>query len=867
MGSAQPRLTFFLTDIEGSTALWESDPDAAGNAIARHDSLIESVVSEKGGKLVKRRGEGDAAFCVFEDASQAVHAAITLQQQLVATQWPTREPIRVRVALHSGEAIGRDGDYFGPTVNRCARLRAVAHGGQIVVSEAVKRATDGQFRYRDHGQHRLKDLLQPEHVYEAKWSDVEFPPLRSLNAFDHNLPIQLTSFLGREHDLANVSNALDKARIVTLTGIGGCGKTRLALQAGAQVAGQIKNLVRFVSLAELAPGSSVDHEIARVVGADQHGTGDALDSVIEALKESEALLVLDNCEHVIDSASRAVKRIVSSCPRVQALATSREALGLTGEIAYVVESMTLPIEPEDHPLRAMDSESVALFVDRVRMRDARFALDAASVSGVVRLVRALDGIPLAIEQAAARAAVLGLDGVVERLGNKLELLQSAVRDSEPRQRTVRATLEWSHELLNPVEREVFARLSAFQGVFSISDAGTVCGREVGGEIESLVQKSVVNAVHVSSHETGYRLLETVKEFGQERIEADAPDAFQRHFEWAMETAKWIDTTIEGPSSAEAFHRLDVAYSDLESALRRMLETGDPRSLRMAFLLRRPWLFRGPTAQGVELMMRALEASGEGDAELCAESHNALGAMAMFTEKRELALAHLSEASQRFNALDMPTKSAAASANMGILYALEGQYADALPYFESSLSAYRSAGDTQGAAKVALNFGRMLVDADRTLDAVPHLEFALVTFRGRDPIRESHALTNLAWTVPICDTAQVTHYLEGALAFLAASPDQSHTSVALVRLAQVASQLGRPVDAAVLIEASHECRRATKDDPSRFILSAIETLEAEVRARLEPSQVEGARLQARAMDTMARMAYAVALSRELCALDD
>ncbi len=866
MGSAHPRLTFLLTDIEGSTALWEHDAEAAAHALAQHDEILSTVIAKHGGTVVKSRGEGDAAFCVFEATPDAVKAAVRLQEELSAAKWTTASPIRVRVALHSGEAQARDGDYFGPTVNRCARLRAIAHGGQIVVSEAVQRATDGQFRYRDHGQHRLKDLLQPERVYEAKWSDAEFPPLRSLNAFDHNLPIQLTSFLGREQDLTNVAHALDKARMVTLTGIGGCGKTRLALQAGAQVAGLTKNVVRFVSLAELPPGSSVDHEIARTVGADQQGTGDALGSVIEALKDSEALLILDNCEHVIESASRAAKRIVTVCPRVQVLTTSREGLGLTGEVVYVVESMTLPIEPEDHPLRAMNSESVALFVDRVRMRDSRFALDAASVAGVVRLVRALDGIPLAIEQAAARAAVLGLDGVVERLGNKLELLQSAVRDSEPRQRTVRATLEWSHELLSPGEREVFARLSAFQGVFSVTDACTVCGREVVGEIESLVQKSVVNAVHVSSHETGYRLLETVKEFGQERIGTDAPDAYKRHLEWAMETAKWIDETIEGPSSAEAFQKLDAVYSDLETALRRMLDAGDARSLRMAFLLRRPWLFRGPTAQGVELMMSALVAPIEVDAELRAESHNALGAMAMFVGKGELALKNLIEAARRFDALGKPTKSAAARANLGILYALAGQFSDALPCFESSLSAYSSAGDTDGAAKVALNLGRMLIDADRPQDAIPHLELALETFRARDPIREAQALTNLAWTVPLCDTAQVTDYLERAFEILGVSPDQSGMSVALVRLAQVAMRLGRPAEATILIEASNDYRRTIRDDPFRFILAAIQVLEDEVRAQLEPGHAERARLQAKEMDNGARMAYAVALARELSTLE-
>ncbi|MCH7903691.1 MAG: tetratricopeptide repeat protein [Armatimonadetes bacterium] len=859
MEAVRQALTLLMTDVEGSTALWEAEPGPASQAISRHDEIVESVVVAHGGEVLKKRGEGDSAFCVFKIEEDAVAASAALQRELASENWPTSKPIRVRIALHRGEVEDRDGDYYGATVNRCARLRAVAHGGQVVVSQAVHACVSGKHSFRDHGLHRLKDLLHPEHIYELVCSEEEFPSLRSLNALDHNLPIQLTAFIGRKQELREVEEALSASRLVTMIGVGGCGKTRLALQAGAHVAGYSTQVVRFVSFADLPRSSDVSGVVARGVGVDAPDQTDPIDAVVEAFDKREALFIFDNCEHVLDSAAAVARRLLMECPGVKILATSREILGLSGERTFITNPLALPPETEQNPVQVLRHESAALFIDRVRQRRADFVLDSGSAPVVVRLVRALDGIPLAIEQAAARAGTIGLDAIVERLGKKLDLLRSTQRDVEPRQRTVRATLEWSHGLLDDAEREIFARISAFQGVFTTADASVVCGRDALEEMESLVQKCVVTAVHSSSHAMGYRLVETVKEFGRERIEEDAPDAFERHLEWALDLAEWIDETIEGQSSAEAFQVLERAYEDLVAALRRSIDALDGRAVPLAFALRKPWLRRGPTTEGVELIGRAIFDVGHSDEKLVANAHNALGAMAMNVGQTEKALENLGMAAERFGELGLPTNAAASIANMGILHALKGDFEKAKPLFEASLDAYRSGGDTVGAAKVALNFGRMLADSGHDDDAVPFLETALATFQGSDPVREALALVNLADVLPEGEPVRRLGYLERSFRILTESPDHSQMSIGLTQLARIAVDCRQFTDAATLLAAAEHCLDQTEAEPSKSLVESYEELHRLIGYEVPHEAVGAANTRARSMNDTARMTYATELA--------
>ncbi|MCH8979664.1 MAG: tetratricopeptide repeat protein [Armatimonadetes bacterium] len=582
---------------------------------------------------------------------------------------------------------------------------------------------------------------------------------------------------------------------------------------------------------------------------------------MEAFATREALFIFDNCEHVLDSVAAVVGRLLTECPQIKILATSRENLGLSGERTFITNPMALPPEGEQNPVEVLRHESAALFIDRVRQRRADFVLDSGSAPVVVRLVRALDGIPLAIEQAAARAGTIGLDAIMERLGKKLDLLRSSKRDVEPRQMTVRATLEWSHGLLDDAEQETFARISAFQGVFTTADASAVSGRDALEEMESLVQKCVVTAVHSSSHAMGYRLVEIVKEFGRERIEEDAPDAFERHLEWALDLAEWIDGTIEGPSSADAFQVLERAYEDLVAALRRSIESRDGRAVPLAFALRKPWIRRGPTTEGVELMGRAIFDVGHSDQKLVADAHNALGAMAMNVGQIEKALENLGIAAERFGELGLQTNAAAAINNMGILHARGGDFEKAKPLFEASLDAYRSGGDVVGAAKVALSFGRMLADSGHDEDAVPFLETALATFEGSDPVREALALSNLADVLPEGETARRLGYLERSFRILTESPDHSQMSIGLTQLARIAVECRQFTDAATLLASAEQCTSQTHGEPSTSLVETYEELRRLIGHEVPHEALGTAKSRARSMDDAARMTYATGLACE------
>ena len=498
-------VTLLFTDIEGSTRLWEAEPEAMTRGLRRHDEILRSSIELAGGYVFKTVGD---AFCAaFSTAEAALDAVLSAQRALVGQDWPTTQPILVRMGLHTGACEERDNDYFGPAVNRVARLESAAHGGQVLLSgataELLSQSLPDGVTLRDLGPHRLKDLGRPEQVFqlEADFLPSAFPPLASLDNPDlpNNLPGQLSAFIGRERELAAVRTLAASARLVTLTGSGGSGKTRLALEAAVELLDVALDGVWFVDLAVVTDGEQVPGAVAAALELPDHSGPAVLGSILEVLTGQDAVILLDNCEHVIDDAARFCEQVIRYCPRVRFLATSREPLGIEGERVYPVPPMSLPPRDAISAADLAGSDSVTLFVERARSHEPGFVLDDAAAPLVATICRRLDGIPLALELAAARLSSMSLWHLSERLDQRFRLLTGGSRNALPRQQTLQATVDWSFDLLSVAERETMRRLSVFAGGFELEAAEAICAAGVIDAIDvmdllgSLVDKSLVVA--------------------------------------------------------------------------------------------------------------------------------------------------------------------------------------------------------------------------------------------------------------------------------------------------------------------------------------------------------------------------------------
>jgi predicted ATPase len=520
--------------------MWEERPDIAGAVMERHESLIRGRVHGAGGVLIRSKGEGDSTFSVFADACGAARAGIEIQRALGAEPWPDGGGIRVRAAIYTGDVELGDGDYYGAAPNRCARLRAAAHPGQTVCSQTTEARLSGltaEIVRTDLGVHRLRDVARAERVFQLGHRELraEFPPLDTL-AVRQNLPSERTRFVGRDVDVAAVRKQLEVRRLVTLTGVGGCGKTRLAIKAASGLLETFPDGVFFADLAPLPDPEVVAGAVAAAVGFPRMslgtGSGRPASELIDFLSTREVLLVLDNCEHVIDACAALVDEILERCPGVTVLATSREALDLQGEQVHPVSPLPLPGDDLSDI-----SDAVQLFCERAAAVQPDFVLSADNVSDIAEVCRRLDGIPLAIELAAAQIPQFSPRQLVERLGDRLHLF-SGGRRRPGRQRSLQGALDWSHAMLTDDERTVFRRLSAFPGGFTPQAAVSVCEEPGGLEpLLSLLRKSLI-VTEDDGTDRRYRMLETVRAYAQAQLveageESVVRDRHRDHFlAWA-----------------------------------------------------------------------------------------------------------------------------------------------------------------------------------------------------------------------------------------------------------------------------------------------------------------------------------------------
>ncbi|HZH98023.1 MAG TPA: adenylate/guanylate cyclase domain-containing protein, partial [Fimbriimonadaceae bacterium] len=464
-------LTFLFTDIAGSTRLWEADPSRMGEALPRHDHLLRRIVAENGGSVFKSLGDG---LCVvFEVAPDAVRSALECQIALLR-ELPD---LKVRMGIHTGAAEERDGDFFGQPLNRVQRLMSAGHGGQILLSQATAELARDQLpenaSLRSLGQHRLRDLERTEHVYQLLHPAIRenFPNLNTLDFLPNNLPAQITTFIGRESERREVRALLSEHRLVTLTGTGGAGKTRLALQVAADVLEDFPNGAWFVDLAPLTDPSLIHQAVASALGVKSKPGEGLLDLVIESARDSKMLLIVDNCEHLIREAAETVDTFLRGCPSARVLTTSRETLGIFGEASWRVPSLSSPPASAAMTVEALSQyEAVKLFIERAEAVHPSFAVTKENAPALAQICHQLDGIPLALELAAARTKALTLQGIADRLSDRFRLLTGGSRTAMARHQTLRAAIDWSHGLLSEEERVGLRRLSVFAGSFGLEAA-------------------------------------------------------------------------------------------------------------------------------------------------------------------------------------------------------------------------------------------------------------------------------------------------------------------------------------------------------------------------------------------------------------
>jgi predicted ATPase/class 3 adenylate cyclase len=610
-------VTYLFTDIEGSTRLWEVAPERMRLALARHDALCRAAVERHRGTIVKTTGDG--VHAAFDSARDALAAAVDMQLALAAPEDGDGIALKIRCGLHCGVDERRSGDFYGRAVNRAARIMSAAHGGQILVSQAVADAVradpPADVSLRDLGAVRLRDLAAPERVYQVTHPKLraEFPALRSLEATPNNLPQQLNSFVGRSRELGEVRRLLAANRLVTLAGMGGMGKSRLSVQLGAEVLDDYPDGVWLVELAPLADAQLVPQAVASVLGVKEEAGGTVLDALLKFARDRTLLIILDNCEHLVHACADVAKRLLQAGPGVKILATSRDALQIAGETVFQLAPLAAPDPRAQAAAEALAcSDAVRLFVDRATAAQPAFRLTADNARTVAAICHQLDGIPLALELAAARTRALSVEAIAARLDERFKLLVTGDRTVLPRQRTLRALIDWSYDLLAPAERTLFQRLSVFAGGWTLEAAEAV---GAGGEIDAadvldllarLVEKSLVIADIEGDR---YRMLETVRQYAREKLEESGgvDAARERHVAYYVRFADAARVELVGPEQGAWLTRLDAELDNLLAAHAWCERTsgGAQTGLQLVFSIKFYLLNRGLLALGERLSIEAL----------------------------------------------------------------------------------------------------------------------------------------------------------------------------------------------------------------------------------------------------------------------
>jgi predicted ATPase/class 3 adenylate cyclase len=759
-------VTLVFTDIEGSTQLLERLGDAYATLIADHHRIVDGAATRHAGTRVDAAGDG--LFISFPTARGALSAAVDAQRELAAHQWPDEETVRVRMGIHTGEPLSAGTGYVGIDVHRASRICSAAHGGQILVSQPAQSLLGGALPdgvgLRDLGDHRLRGIESAERLFQVTAPGLEgdFPPIRSLDTLPNNLPRQLASFIGREAEIVAAEERLAGTTLLTLTGAGGVGKTRLALEVGAHLASSFPDGVWLVELAAVTDAELVDDAIAAAVSVKQRPGQEILAAMVESIGTRAMLLVLDNCEHLIQGVVAVTDELLRRCPNIKVLATSREALGIPGEALLPVPSMSLPTAEDGADAAAMaDSDAVRLFVDRAAAVLPGFALGPTNVEAIAQICRRLDGIPLAVELAAARVRSLPPNQIAARLDDRFRLLTGGSRTALPRHRTLRAAMDWSFDLLTEAEQAILPRLSVFAGSFSLEAAEAVTS---GGAVEEadvidllgrLIDRSLLVAEE-GDREARFRMLETIRDYAQERLAetGDAGTQYGRHRDWfAALVDRARPAFFSGPVQPEWVVRLAADHDNLRAALRWAHEDPDgaDAELSMASGLWRFWEVRGDLEEGSAWLERAVGRLGG----------------------------------------EVSNRRASALTGAGILAAHRGDYARAAAFHEASLMLHRELGNPLAIATACNNLASVAIersDLERAREL--YTEAIDLTRDGGDQLGVAFTLINLAdLTSRMGDTAEADRLFRESIDLFEKLGDRFGVAHASTRLAQTARRRG------------------------------------------------------------------------------
>ncbi len=747
-------VTMLFSDIEGSTRLLHSIGDEYGIVLAEHHRLLREVWLAHDGVEVST--EGDAFFVAFADASQAVRSALAAQRVLSAHDWAAAAEVRVRMGVHTGSPRVRDGNYWGLDVHYAARLCAAAHGGQVLISESTAGLAD--VVVQDLGEHALKDFPAARRIFhlpvEGRGKD-QFPAPRTVRTGRTNLPDQPSSFVGREAELERLRALAANARLVTLTGTGGVGKTRLAVRLGSELLDGSGDGVWFVDLASLTDGMLVALRTAEVLEVTVAPGRDPLDAIHERLSDRRLVVILDNCEHVVEAAASFVAGVLARCPGILVLATSREPLGIPGEHVHRVPSLSIPSEEIDDLSVLADSEAVQLFVQRAAAQRPGFALDGENAAAVAHACRRLDGIPLAIELAAVRLRSMSIGDLNARLDRRMALLKGGSRTALPRQQTLQALIDWSYELLSEPERIVLARLSVFaSGGFDLAAAEAVCsGRDISefevlDHVDALVDKSLVQAED-SADGSRYRLLETVREYASaklgERGEEEVAAARRSHRDHYLSLVQTAAPNLPGPDRLAWLDRLSLEQDNLRLALTECQRDSDPGpGLRFAAALMQFWGVRGHASEAADSLARQLgrpeaaEPTLDRGYALAAASHLHAAWLADYATAQE----HAQESLAIGRRHQDHQLTAEALRSLAWAHAVQGDLTRALELADQGLAIAREREDAWLLASLLSVRGAALAQLDR--DARPDFEESLdLGRRHGSPYHVAVALHNLA----------------------------------------------------------------------------------------------------------------------------
>jgi predicted ATPase/class 3 adenylate cyclase len=810
-------VTFLFTDIEGSTALWERDRHAMATAVDRQVALLRQAVEFHHGVLYKV--VGDAIQAAFPTTPDAVSAALDGQRALLTEDWGQRGPIHVRMALHAGEAQPDErGDYLAAPLNRLARLLSTGYGGQILLSQTVQQLARGALpsgaELRDLGEHRLRDLLEPERVLQLVHPDLpaSFPPLRSLEGRPNNLPRQPTPLLGREQDLGDVAALLQRedVHLVTLTGPGGVGKTRLALQVAADVLEVFPDGAFFVELGPLTDPALVPSTVASTLGVREEGGRPVFEALTGYLRDRQLLLLLDNVEHLLPSAP-IVSDLLRLCPAVKILATSRSPLHLRGEREYPVSTMAIPDPSRRESVPDLiQYESVRLFVERAQAAKPVFALTDENAAAVAEICRRVDGLPLAIELAAARVKLLPPQALLDRLGERLKVLTGGARDAPVRQRTLRDAIGWSHDLLSPHDQTLFRRLAVFAGGCTLEAIDAVGNAE--GDLDtlegmaSLVNESLLRQTDDPGGDPRYSLLETVREFGLDRLAASGEEGQLRsqHAEYFASFVETLQPDIDGSDQVRIIARLEAEQDNIRAALAWSIEQDDAATaLRLAANLWKFWLVRSRQTEGRDWLGRSLSVPGDAPTNTRLEALFAAGMFARQQGDYGRALLHGQDGLALARASDNSFHAARSLSLLGLVSHSQGDRHRARSLFEEALGLAREALDARTETMILINLGDSLAAEGDSQAAQACFEEGLVISRHRgDKWGIGVALLNLGHLALRSGDVQRAGGLYGeGLAVTAELGDQARVADYLNAVGRLAAVSGHWKSAAHLLSAA------------------------------------------------------------------